>query len=104
MDNLIFTKELNMEKTNNFLSHLDKAKAEKIKEKELENTTNLLTSVIIRTGMFFISNAFYYLAYSILSSKLGWLKFNYFEILSLQVAIYFIFTSIVDYIKKPASK
>ena len=99
MDNLIFTKEINMDKTNNFLTHLDKAKAEKQKEQEIENTTQTLATLTAKLMWFFVYNACYYAAYIVLSAKFGWVVFTYKELLIVHISIGLLFLNLGNLFK-----
>ena len=88
MNNILFTSKINMDKTKNFVSQLDKAKAEKIKEQEVSQTIKLIYDFIIKLIIFFVQNAVFYSAYYVLSTKISLLSFNYLEFLSLHLATY----------------
>ncbi len=92
-----------MDKTNNFLSHLDKAKAEKIKEKDLENTTQTLATLTAKLMWFFVYNTCYYAAYSVLSSKFGWVVFTYKELLIVHISIGLLFLNLINLVKNSKS-
>lgn len=88
-----------MDKTQNFMSHLDKAKAEKIKIEEANKNLALMMSYISKVVIFFIQNAIVYLGYFILTKKISLLEFNYFEFLALHLSVYTIFTIIRNFFK-----
>jgi hypothetical protein len=88
MNNILFTHKLNMDKTKNFVSQLEKAKAEKIKEQEISQNVKLVYDFIVKLIIFFVQNAVFYSAYHVLSNKISLLSFNYLEFLSLHLATY----------------
>lgn len=88
MNEICFTNNINMDKTENFTKVLDKAKAEKIKDQETAKNLAITLSFLSKSVIFFLQNAIFYAAFFVISTKTALWPLSYIEFLVIHLAAY----------------